>query len=159
MTPIRRWEVVVGYTLGLGFLGAIQSTIIVLFTKYVLGIPFAGSIFYAILIMVAMSLTAVAIGAFVSIFSNNEFQIMQFIPVVIIPQMFFSGLISLDTIPLGLGKLAYIMPIFYGCDGLNKVLIRGNGFSDIFMDLVALTLVIILFSLINVIALKRYRKI
>jgi ABC-2 type transport system permease protein len=108
MTPIKRWEVIAGYTLGFGLVGAVQSCVILLFTKYILGIAFTGSIFYAILIMIAISLTAVAIGAFVSIFSNNEFQIMQFIPIIIIPQIFFAKvtvLLSPDTVLRGGGAV------------------------------------------------------
>ena len=157
-TPIRRVSVVGGYTLGFGILSAIQSALIILYSRYVLGMEFKGSILLAIVIMILLSFTAVSIGAFVSIFANNEFQVMQFIPLIIVPQMFFSGLITLDTLPYGLGKLAYFMPIYYGCAGLEKVLIKGFGIGDLWQELCMLLLFIAVFFALNAIALKKYRK-
>jgi ABC-2 type transport system permease protein len=58
--------------------------------------------------MILMAFSAVSVGALVSIFANNELQLVQFIPVIIIPQIFFSGLIPIDTIPFGLGNLCYL---------------------------------------------------
>jgi ABC-2 type transport system permease protein len=109
--------------------------------------------------MILMSMSAVCIGAFCSIFANNEFQIMQFIPVVIIPQIFFSGLISLDTLPYHLGILAKIMPVYYACDALKAITIKGQKLAEILPDVAALLIFIGLFFILNTFALKKYRKI
>lgn len=157
-TPIRRISVVGGYTVGFGILSAFQSVLIILYSRYILGMEFNGSVALAILIMVLLAFTAVSIGAFISIFANNEFQVMQFIPLVVVPQMFFSGMITIDTLPFGLDKVSYFMPIFYGCDGLEKVLIRGYGIEGIWQNLCMLLVFILFFFVLNVIALKKYRK-
>ncbi len=157
-TPVRRWEVVAGYTLGFGIFAALQSVLVTVFTKYVLGMDFAGSVLLAVMIMVLLAFTAVSLGAFVSIFANNEFQVMQFIPIVIIPQMFFSGIVPIETFPHGLGKLAYIMPIYYGCSGLQNVLVRGFGIAEVQKYIYMLLAFILVLFVINVLALKKYRK-
>ena len=157
-TPIRRISVVGGYTAGFGILSAVQSVLMVLYSRYVLGMEFEGSVWLAILIMVLLAFTAVSIGAFVSIFANNEFQVMQFIPLVVVPQMFFSGLITIDTLPYGLGNLSYFMPIYYGCAGLEKVLIKGFGIEEVWKDICMLLVFISVFFVLNVLALKKYRK-
>ena len=157
-TPIRRISVIGGYTVGFGILSAVQSALMILYSRYILGMEFEGPVWLAVIIMVLLAFTAVSIGAFVSIFANNEFQVMQFIPLVVVPQMFFSGLITLDTLPYGLGNLAWFMPIFYGCDGLEKVLIRGYGIGSIWRDLCMLIAFILFFFVLNVLALKKYRK-
>lgn len=159
LTPIRRWHVVAGYTLGFGFFAVLQSILIILFTKYVLRMEFAGSVFLAMLTMTLLAFTAVSMGALVSIFSNSEFQVMQFIPIVIIPQIFFSGIISIDTLPFGLGKLAYMMPVYYGCTALERVLIRGAGIGDVAADLLILLVFIAALFALNTVALKKYRKV
>ena len=158
LTPISRVALVAGYTIGYGIFAALQSVLIILFTKYVLHMEYAGSVLLAILIMVLLSFTAVLVGALVSIFANSEFQVMQFIPVVIIPQFFFSGLIPIDTLPYGLGKLAYIMPIYYGCSGLKEVLIKGSGIEGIWSYLAMLSAFIIVLFIINTEALRKYRR-
>jgi ABC-2 type transport system permease protein len=104
-------------------------------------------------------MAAVCIGAFCSIFANNEFQIMQFIPVVVIPQIFFSGLISLDTLPYHLGLLAKIMPVYYACDALKAITINGARISELTTDIFALLLFIVFFFVLNIFALKKYRRI
>lgn len=157
LTPISRIGLVSGYTIGYGIFATLQSVLIILFTKYILHMEYAGSIMLAILIMVLLSFTAVLIGALVSIFANSEFQVMQFIPIIIIPQFFFSGLIPIDTLPFGLGKLAYIMPVYYGCRGLKEVLIKGSGIENIWIYLSMLVVFIIILLIINTEALKKYR--
>ena len=157
-TPIRRMSVVGGYTLGFGILAAVQSVLMILFSRYVLGMEFQGPVWLAMLIMVLLAFTAVSLGAFVSIFANNEFQVMQFIPLIIVPQMFFSGLITIDTLPYGLGNISYFMPIYYGCSGLEKIMIKGFGFEGIWKELCMLLAFILVLFALNVLALKKYRK-
>lgn len=159
MTPVKRWQVVLGYTLGFGFFAVIQSTILLAYGIYVLKMTVIGSVVNAGLVMLLLAMSAVCIGAFFSIFSNNEFQIMQFIPVVVIPQIFFSGLISLDTLPYHLGLISKIMPVYYACSALKTIMIMGGGIADIWPELSALMIFILLFSFMNILALKKYRKI
>lgn len=157
-SPVRRVQVVLGYTAGFGVFAMVQCTLMVVFAVTVLGLHSAGSLALTVLVMVLIGLAATAIGAFASIFAENEFQIMQFIPVVVVPQFFFTGLISLDTIPLGLGVLSRIMPVYYACDALRVVLVRGGGFVDILPQLGMLAGFIALFSAANVLALKKHRR-
>ncbi len=159
MTPIHRYEVIGGYTLGYGIVSAIQSICIILYAVYVLKLQVEGSVLLCILVMILLSFSAVSIGALASIFANTELQLVQFIPVVLIPQIFFSGLIPLDTIPFGLGNLCYLTPIYYGCISLEKIMIRGKGFMDILPWILGLTVYILVLFVINVFALKKYRRI
>ncbi len=159
MTPVKRWQVVLGYTLGFGVFAMLQSVILLLYAKWVLHMEIAGSIFEAGILMILLSMSAVCIGAFCSIYANNEFQMMQFIPVVVIPQIFFSGLISFDTLPYHLGYLAKILPVYYACDALKAIIIKGFGLSEVLPQVTALLTFIILFFILNILALKKYRKI
>lgn len=159
LTPVRRSEVALGYTLGFGIFAAIQSVIIVLYTQLVLGLHFSGSVLLAVLIMVLLAFAAVATGTFISIFANNEFQVVQFIPIIIIPQIFFSGMIPVDTLPYHLGVLSYIMPVYYGCAALKDIIVKGLNFADIWGYIAVLAGFILLLSAVNTLALKKYRKI
>lgn len=158
MTPVRRWEVVAGYTLGYGVFAAIQSILVVAYTRYVLGLDCAGSLLLVMLVMVLLAFTAVSMGALASIFANSEFQVMQFIPIVLVPQIFFSGLIPLDTMPWGLGNLGYATPVYYGCTALHKIMKQGAGIIEIWPWLAGLLAYMTLLSVLNILALKKYRK-
>ncbi|EJR49472.1 DrrB family ABC transporter efflux protein [Bacillus cereus VD102] len=96
-TPIKRWEIVVGYIIGFGIFAFIQSIIIVSFSVYILDLYVAGSIWLTLLITCMLSLTALTLGTFLSAYANNEFQMIQFIPLVIVPQIFFSGLFPIES--------------------------------------------------------------
>ena len=157
MTPIKRFEVVGGYTLGYGVFAIVQSILMVVFTIYILKVPCEGHIIWILVTMLLLAMVSVSFGAFVSIFSNSEMQVAQFIPVLVIPQIFFSGIIAIDLIPLGLGKLAYIMPVFYGATAIKRILVEAGGFLEIWPFLLALLIFIFLLGLINTLALKKYR--
>ncbi len=159
ITPVRRWQVVSGYAIGFGLFAMLQSILLLIYVKWVLHMTITGSLIAAGVIMILLSMAAICIGAFFSIFSNNEFQIMQFIPVVVIPQIFFSGLISLDTLPYNLGILSRIMPVYYACDALKLITVKSAGISEVLTDILALLIFIGFFYALNIIALKKYRRI
>ncbi|HDR7276723.1 ABC transporter permease [Bacillus cereus] len=158
-TPIKRWEIVVGYIIGFGVFAFIQSIIIVSFSVYILDLYVAGSIWLTLLITCMLSLTALTLGTFLSAYANNEFQMIQFIPLVIVPQIFFSGLFPIESMNKWLQMLGNLFPLTYGADAMRQVMIRNQGFTEIVLDLTVLLLFSILFAIGNVFALKKHRKI
>ncbi|TCJ77969.1 UNVERIFIED_ORG: ABC-2 type transport system permease protein [Bacillus cereus] len=158
-TPVRRWEIVVGYIIGFGIFAFIQSFIIVSFSVYILDLYVAGSIWLTLLITCMLSLTALTLGTFLSAYANNEFQMIQFIPLVIVPQIFFSGLFPIESMNKWLQMLGKLFPLTYGADAMRQVMIRNQGFTEIVLDLTVLLLFSLLFAIGNVFALKKHRKI
>lgn len=158
-TPIKRWEIVVGYIIGFGIFAFIQSIIIVSFSVYILDLYVAGSIWLTLLITCMLSLTALTLGTFLSAYANNEFQMIQFIPLVIVPQIIFSGLFPIESMNKWLQMLGKLFPLTYGADAMRQVMIRNQGFTEIALDLTVLLLFSILFAVGNVFALKKHRKI
>ncbi len=158
-TPVRRWEIVVGYIIGFGIFAFIQSIIIVSFSVYILDLYVAGSIWLTLLTTCMLSLTALTLGTFLSAYANNEFQMIQFIPLVIVPQVFFSGLFPIESMNKWLQMLGKLFPLTYGADAMRQVMIRNQGFSEIALDLTVLLLFSLVFAVGNVFALKKHRKI
>lgn len=157
MTPIKRGQVILGYTLGYGVFAVVQSVFIVLYTIYVLGLTSLGNIGWVMLLMLLMAATAVLFGATISVFARSELQVVQMIPFTIIPQVFFSGLIPLDLIPYGLGNLSYIMPIFYGATAIKEVMVYGSGFTGIWSYVLGLIIYAGVLYVLNMRALGKYR--
>ncbi len=158
-TPIRRWEIVVGYIIGFGIFAFFQSVLIVSFSVYVLDLYVAGSPWLTLLITCMLSLTALTLGTFLSAYANNEFQMIQFIPLVIVPQIFFSGLFPIESMNRWLQLLGKLFPLTYGADAMRQVMIRNQGFSEIAGDLGVLLIFAIVFTFGNVFALKKHRRI
>ncbi|EFM12883.1 ABC-2 type transporter [Paenibacillus curdlanolyticus YK9] len=157
-SPIRRHEVVAGYLAGFGIFALLQATLIAWYSVEVLGLYMTGSIGYMLLINLLLSLTALTLGTLLSSFASTEFQIIQFIPIVIVPQAFFSGLFSLDAMNPWLQKLSNIMPLYYGADAMRGIMIRGEGWTDIQADAYVLLGFSALFAILNVLALRKHRR-
>lgn len=155
-TPIKRWEIVVGYVLGFGVVTLIQATIITLYAVYALKIMMTGSILLVLLFSLLSAMTALTFGLLASTAAANEFQLIQFIPLVIVPQIFFSGMFTLSGVWEYIG---YAMPLYYVADALTEIMIRGNGFAEVIVDF----LVLIGFCggcmIINTKLLKKHREI
>lgn len=157
LTPVKTVSVVLGYILGFGVFALIQSMLLILFSKFVFQMPFAGQWWMAAFVMLLIAVIAVMFGILVSAVSKNEFQVMQFIPVVVVPQFFFTGIIPVDTLPYHLSWLSKIMPLYYGSMGLRGILIYGSGLTDILPDIFALFAFIAVLFAANIFAVKKYR--
>jgi ABC-2 type transport system permease protein len=158
-TPIRRSEVVGGYLLGFGVFTFLQASLIAWYSIRVLGMYMAGAVGLVLLVNLLLTLTALTLGTLLSSYARSEFQIIQFIPIVIVPQVFFSGLFNLDAMEPWLQKLSYCMPLYYGADALRGIMIRGETFVDIARDIYVLLGFSVMFALLNVLALKKQRAI
>lgn len=155
-TPIRRWEVAMGYLCGFGVITVVQSVVISLFIIKVLGVMMVGSIWYMLLISLLTAACALTLGMLLSSAAGSEFQMMQFIPIVIIPQIFFSGLFDLSRGWMLFGR---IFPLTYIADALNAIMFRGAGIGEFYPDVLVLVGFSALFLGLNILLLKRYRKI
>lgn len=158
-TPIKRSEIVLGYLIGYGIFAVIQTILIVLFSIYVLNITIEGSIPLVVIVNILIALVALSLGLLLSTFANSEFQIMQFIPIIIVPQIFFTGLIPIESMSIWLQNIAKIMPLYYGASALSGIFVKGFNFYNIYYDCIILIIFIIVLYTFNIFGLKRYRKI
>ncbi len=156
-TPIRRWEIVLGYVLGFGTVTIVQSLIISWFCIQILGVICAGPILWIICITFLTAINALTLGILLSTLANNEFQMVQFIPLVVIPQICFSGLFDFSDSSPWLQSFSYIMPLKYVADALRSIMIKGQGIEAIWLDIVVLLLFSLFFMTLNIAALKRHR--
>ncbi|MEA2677737.1 MAG: type transport system permease protein [Chloroflexota bacterium] len=150
-TPVRKTEIVGGYSLGFSIFATIQVALILLFVlgtinldlpdplpdiNFGLGVPIAGSPILAFVITLLLALAAVNLGIFLSTFARTEFQILQFIPLVVVPQALLAGIIwPVESLPGVLQPIARLMPMTYGIDGLREVLIKGSGLGALAVQL------------------------
>jgi ABC-2 type transport system permease protein len=155
-TPIRRWQIVAGYILGFGLVTALQSLFIAAYCVYVLRIMMVGSFALVILISVLGALNALTLGALISTGANSEFQMMQFIPLIVIPQAFFSGLFDLSP---GLAAVGRAMPLYYIAEAMRAVMLKGCGLREIYPGLLVIAGFSLAFMLGNIMLLKKHRRI
>lgn len=138
-TPINRLEIVVGYMLGLGGFALVQSAVVLLFTVYALEIDYVGNLAVVFLIEVLLTMVAANMGILASTFASNEFQVVQFIPLVIAPQLLLSGTLwAIEELPGWLQPPAWVIPMTYANRAMRDVMIKGQGLGGIWGDLLIL---------------------
>src|SRR4051812_14511072 len=130
-TPLRRAELVIGYLAGFSFFALVQAVVIILFTVFVLRVQYRGNLATIFLVEAVMVIGAVSLGLLVSAAARNELQAVQFVPVVLLPQVFLSGLlIPVSQLPSYLQPLAALLPLTYANEALKAVMIKGLELAD-----------------------------
>ncbi|WHY76870.1 ABC transporter permease [Neobacillus sp. WH10] len=157
-TPIQRGEIVTAYLVGYGMFAVIQTVIVVFYSINVLDIVLVGSIWNVLLINLLLALVALSLGILLSTFAASEFQMMQFIPIAVVPQIFFAGIFPLEGMADWLQAIAKAFPMYYAGDALRGVMYKGYSFSEISWDLLALVIFAAIFIILNIFSLKKYRK-
>lgn len=158
-TPVQRGEIVTGYMVSYGVVAIIQTLLIVITTVWLLKVQIVGDLALVFLINFLLALAALAMGIFISTFASSEFQMMQFVPIVVMPQVFFSGIVPLDALPNWIQVISKILPLTYAGNAMNDVIMKGQGVETIAGGLGVLVLFIVFFVVLNVVGLKRYRKV
>jgi ABC-2 type transport system permease protein len=125
-TPLRRGEIVLGYMLGFTVLALIQSAEVLAFALAVLKVHNAGNVALIFGIEALMAIAAVNMGIFLSMFARTEFQAVQFIPLVVVPQFLLSGILfPVSTEPKPLQVVSDVLPLTYAVNGLRDVMLKG----------------------------------
>jgi ABC-2 type transport system permease protein len=134
-SPISRLDVVGGYVLGFLLFALVQTLIIFFYMIYVLNVKYQGDLWQILVFQVIIGIGAVCMGTFFSVFARNEFQMMQFIPLIILPQMFLCGLFwPVSQMPDYLQWIAKFLPLTYGVDGIRALMVQGQSLWDIGTD-------------------------
>lgn len=125
-TPLRRGEIVTGYMIGFAALALIQCAEVLLFSLYVIHVHNEGNVGLVFLLEALLALVAVNLGVFLSTFARTEFQAVQFIPIVIVPQVLLSGILfPVSTEPTALQWLSNVLPLTYAVDGMRDIMLKG----------------------------------
>jgi ABC-2 type transport system permease protein len=139
VSPLTRAETIVGYMAGFSVFAIIQSAIILAFAIFVLKVKIAGDIYAVVLLQLLLTVVGVNLGIFCSSFARNELQAVQFIPLLILPQVFLDGMLwPIATLPNYLQVFSYLMPLTYANSALQSIMVRGAGLGAVWMDIAVL---------------------
>lgn len=158
-TPIRRWELVLGYVQGFGLFSLIQTFIVAWASIYFVGFPNLGSFWLVLLVAESMALVSLSLGILVSEYASTELQVIQLLQIIVIPQILLSGMFDLSQTPQWMQVLSRVFPITYGAEAMRAVMLRGEGLADMGFDLAVLWGFIAVLFIANIAALRKYRRI
>ena len=158
-TPVKRSEIVYGYMLSYGIIAIFQTAVVVLAAIWLLDVEVVGSILNVIIVNVVLALVALAFGILLSTLAKSEFQMMQFIPLVIMPQLFFSGIIPLSSMGDWAQTVGKFLPLTYSGDAMSQIILYGRGLGDVLPNIGVLLLFLVALTVLNIVGLRRYRKV
>ena len=155
-TTVSRGDILAGYLLGFLLFALLQLVAILFFTIVVLQVTYQGAIWEAFVILLLLTVVSVNLGIFVSTFARNEFQVVQFIPLVFAPQLFLAGiLVPLNQMPRYLEIIAHGLPLTYAVEALQDLMIRGNSLGDELVQLGVLAAFAVGFFVLASLTVKR----
>ncbi|WP_431974683.1 ABC transporter permease [Micromonospora haikouensis] len=135
-TPLGRLDLLFGYGIAFGLAAAGQAAIASAVAYWVFGLTTAGSSALVILIAVVNAVLGVALGLFCSAFARTEFQAVQFMPVVVIPQLLLCGLfVARDEMAGWLQAVSDALPLSYAVEALQEVGAHAEPTATMWRDL------------------------
>jgi ABC-2 type transport system permease protein len=156
VSPLTRPELVMGYICGFTLFALVQSLLILFFVVFVLKVHYSGNLALVFLVSALLTVGSVNLGIFLSTFAQNEFQIVQFIPLVLGVQIFLSGIFwPVAQLPALLQPLSYILPLTYANDALRGVMLKGDDFIGIGGQLSALLIFALLMVMLSALTMRR----
>ncbi len=135
-TPMSKLDLLAGYGTAFGVAAAVQATVASLVAFGLLDLESTGNPGWVVLVAVVDAALGVALGLLASAFARTEFQAVQFMPVVVVPQLFLCGLlIPREQLPDWLRWLSDVLPLSYAVDALDQVADHPGTTGQMWLDL------------------------
>ncbi|RAQ97453.1 ABC transporter permease [Thermogemmatispora tikiterensis] len=155
-SPLRRGELVMGYVCGFTLFALVQAVVVLLFVIFVLRVHYQGNLGLVFLVAILLTVSGVNLGIFLSTFAQNEFQIIQFIPLVFGLQVLLSGIFwPVAQLPAWLQPVSYLLPLTYANEALRDVMLKGSDFAQIAPQLAALLVFMLLMIGLSAVTVRR----
>lgn len=147
--PIGKLDFLLGYALAFGALAVVQASLATGLSLYVLDLDIAGPPGMLLVIAVLDAILGMALGLFVSAFAATEFQAVQFLPAIVLPQFLLCGLlVQRESLTPVLHAVSDVLPLSYAVDAMRTLTVSTALVSDVWRDVViVLAAVLIALSL------------
>jgi len=147
--PTGKGDFLGGYALAFGLVATVQSVLAVLLSHWVLDLQVAGPVWMLVVVAVVDAVLGTALGLFVSAFARTEFQAVQFMPLLVIPQILLCGLfVPRDQMPRVLEAVSNVLPLSYAVDAMTGVATStGSGLGGVDASVWSDILVVVGFTL------------
>ncbi|MFI0242198.1 ABC transporter permease [Streptomyces sp. NPDC016845] len=154
--PVRRLDIVLGYSFAFTVLAMLQAVLSTLLCVGPLGLDIKGPAYLLMVVAMLGALLGLALGLLVSAFARNEFQAVQFLPAGVLPQFLVCGLfVPRDEMQGALSAVAKLMPMTYAVEAASQAAAH-TGVTGVFVrDVLLILLCVILVLVASAATLKR----
>jgi ABC-2 type transport system permease protein len=155
-TPVTKLDLLFGYGIAFGLAATVQATLASIVAYWLLGLDTLGSSALVVLIAVGNAVLGVGLGLLCSAFARTEFQAVQFMPLVVAPQILLGGLfVPREEMAGWLQAISDVLPLTYGIDGLIQVGSHSEPTATMWRDLAILFGAIVVSLILAATTLRR----
>jgi ABC-2 type transport system permease protein len=155
-TPLAKGELLAGYALAFGAVAVVQTGVASAVALGPLGLDVAGPTALVVVLAVLDALLGMSIGLCLSAFARNEFQAVQFLPAVVLPQLLLCGLLAdRDDMAAPLRWASEVLPLTYAVDGMQQLTRSSEVGSRLVLDLVVVASVVVAALALGAATLRR----
>lgn len=155
-TPVGKADVVLGYALAFGLLAIVQGVVVVGVSVPGYGLDVAGSLGWLVLVVVASGVMGTALGLLGSAFAATEFQAVQLMPAVVLPQFLLCGLlVPREDLPRPLELFSEVLPLSHLVEAAQAVAATADPVDDLGTPLLVVAGWIVLALVLGSLTLRR----
>ncbi len=150
-----RVEILAGYMIGNSLICLVQCALLIIVATLIFDIVIIGSLLLLFAMLFVYSLACVGLGILLSSFANTELQAFQFIPMILIPFIFFSGfLFPIQSFPLPFQIFARIIPMTYSIRISRMIMINGASIGEFLPDFLILLAMLIIYMILAILSFR-----
>ena len=137
--PLGKGDFIFGYAIAFSIAAILQAVVVTGVSVGLLGLDVRGPLWALLLVAVLQGLLGTSLGLLCSAFARTEFQAVQFMPAVLMPQLLVCGLIiPRDDMPRALELVSNVLPMTYAVDATQQILMSTTVTTDFWRDIVVL---------------------
>ncbi|SDT11932.1 ABC-2 type transport system permease protein [Pseudarthrobacter equi] len=155
-TPVHKADLLFGYGLAFSIMAALQSLVATAVAYWVFGLNIEGPPGLVMLIAVINAVLGVALGLLCSAFARTEFQAVQFMPVVVVPQILLCGLfVARDRMNGVLEAISNVLPLTFSVDALQEIASNSEATGQLWQDTAIMAAIVLGVLLLAALTLRR----
>jgi len=154
--PMGKLDLLAGYAAAFGLVALVQALLAVGLTVGLLGLDLQGPLWALGVVAVVDAVLGTVLGLFVSAFAETEFQAVQFMPALVLPQVLLCGLfVPRDDLPGFLHAVSNVLPLSYAVDSMQQVQNSSSLTGDFWVDLAVIAGFVVALLLLGATTLRR----
>jgi ABC transporter DrrB family efflux protein len=145
-TPMGKVDFLGGYGLAFGLVAVVQAVVASAFTFGLFGLDIAAPVVAVVAIAGLNALVGTSLGLFVSAFARTEFQAVQFLPVLLLPQFLLCGIVApTSSLPQPLEFISWLLPLTYAINAMQQLNVNATITGEVWRDIAVLVAFIVAF--------------
>jgi ABC transporter DrrB family efflux protein len=154
--PLGKADFLGGYGLAFGTMALLQALVASLFTFTLFGLDIAAPVPAVVLIAVLNALLGTSLGLFASAFASTEFQAVQMMPALLLPQFLLCGIVApTSSMPAPLEAISVVLPLTYAVDAMKELTVEASITGDVWRDIAVLVGFVVALLVAGAATLKR----